>query len=597
MIKKSALREKVKHLGQKIGGKDSTLVEVQQMIKKQLVDFSLDEEDSTISITPYHLSFFYLNKIKNEKAKGQFSTPKYLADYLVKNSLNIFSERQIGKQNLSDFCKNISCADIACGTGNLIMALLYALKNNTQSSHLLLYFIINNLYGYDIDQEVLMLCLIRIYCFIDRHIAKKGIKITEKDLESVENHFQQCNILIDKETENDLPSSDNFFHELPPELKEQKYDLIIENPPFMIYGLRNSQNYKNSFKKYLRERFEVAEYKLPLYPIFMQRSIELLKKDGILTIITPDSYLLGRYYSKIRKYILEKASIAEITLLDFEPFHNVTLGRTVLTFLSREKKQHNSFIAKWYDNSEDFLNKQGEQLMNIQNDLQLNHLQRFQLFFTDEDKIYVQNWFNNTSKKLEDIVTIHTGIRSKIGQKNIISKKKKGPSWSKGIVSSKQIIPYKTVYQDHYIDLNPTSLWSGGYKKEIIKQPKLLIRQTGDSIYACYDDQGLYHLNNCHSISSKTPKVNLKALAVQLNSVEFNKLYHILSMEKGRTLAQVDIDFLLKMPYIQLTKEQEKKLANYYNEQTHKDLVHLKKSRTYLSNLLEKEWITKKYIL
>jgi hypothetical protein len=162
------------------------------------------------------------------------------------------------------------------------------------------------------------------------------------------------------------------------------------------------------------------------------------------------------------------------------------------------------------------------------------------------------------------MVSIHTGVRSKISQKNIISHKQKNSTWKKGIISSSQVKPFFVDYQNHWININPTILWSGGFDKEVNENPKLIMRQTGYKIISAVDLDGYYHLNNCHSISPKDKETNLFAFGAILNSIEFNRLYHILSIEKGRTFAQIDIEFLLKLPLMDFSPEDEKKLEQQY---------------------------------
>ena len=130
--------------------------------------------------------------------------------------------------------------------------------------------------------------------------------------------------------------------------------------------------------------------------------------------------------------------------------------------------------------------------------------------------------------------------------------------------------PFFLNYQEDWINIDPSILWSGGFDKKIIENPKILIRQTGYQIVTCVDKEGYYHLNNCHSLSPKDKKLNLFALSVVLNSKEFTEVYQILSMEKGRALAQIDIEFLLKIKIPLLSTTQEKKLENFYFKQSEK---------------------------
>ncbi|MCG3256896.1 MAG: hypothetical protein KAU62_12450, partial [Candidatus Heimdallarchaeota archaeon] len=80
-------------------------------------------------------------------------------------------------------------------------------------------------------------------------------------------------------------------------------------------------------------------------------------------------------------------------------------------------------------------------------------------------------------------------------------------------------------------------------------------------------------------VSPKNEQTNLFALAVILNSPEFNRVYSILSMEKGRSLAQIDIDFLLKIPIPKLSTKEEKRLEEFYFKQNEKQRTNMKNKR------------------
>ncbi|UJG41562.1 MAG: hypothetical protein K9W45_03625 [Candidatus Heimdallarchaeum aukensis] len=523
------------------------------------LNFSLDERKSNIFITPYHLSLITSICSTDPKSNGEFNTPFYIAEYLAERAIKYYltenkaEEKSDNKTEQSKLLR-LKFADIASGTGNLILALLYKLKERIKKeeeieNEELIEFISNNIYCYDNNQLALKINELRLFLFI---------KFTMEEAELRKVNFKTIKTnTLDKEK----IKKNNYF------------DIILINPPFKTYGLRNGQKYSQELKNYLRKEYKTAEYKLPLYPLFMERAIELLRKRGVLGVVSPDSFLLGKYYSKIRSYILNNTTIKEITLLDYEPFEKVTLGRTALSFYmkknEKEKKQ-NQIITKKISNYQTFTHKNeiDKKYLNNEKKFLKNDLNRFFLFFNEKEEKIVEKWIEKADCKLEDLVTIHTGIRSKIGQKKIISLKKHDENWKKGILSGKQIKPFYLEYKGHWINVDPTILWAGGYNEEIIENPKLLIRQTGDKIIACVDTNGYYHLNNIHSLSPKDETVDLYSLSVILNSKEFNQVYRILSMEKKRTFAQIDIDFFLKMPIIYFSKEKKTLYEFYLKEST-----------------------------
>ena len=549
---------------------------------------SLNEEMSRNHITPFHLSY-YGKTMLDSKRKGQFFTPSYISDFIAKKSLEYFIKENEWN-NLDQNLKKLRMADIATGTGNLILSLLYTIMKKLSpltgnQKKLLHSFISENLFAFDLDPFSILIQKLRIKFFSSQFLP-------EFSLPNLDSNIDIGNSLLDTR---ELFLQDRNASFKPVEMllsKNELFDIIVLNPPFMSYGLKNAQKYHPEYKEFLRHRFKSAEYKLSMYAMFIERSVELLKEGGILGIITPDAHLLGRYYSKLRSYILENLTILEITMLGFEPFQGVTLGRPVISFYKksfRKNAKNRSFPARLIYTLGNFLKSEWQTFDNIQSDFENNKYNRFYLYFDKQTKKTVMNWKQLATTQLSDIVTMHTGIRSRIGQKNICSKTQKDENWKRGIVSSRQVVPFNIIYDRDWINISPNLLWSGGYNAEIIERPKIILRQTGDKIIAAVDDRELYHLNNCHTIAPKTQELNLFALATQLNSIEFNEVYNILSMEKGRALAQIDMDFLLERNVIETTRRENKILETFYKEQSKKVSSDMKSNNYSLRKLLNRD--------
>ena len=112
----------------------------------------------------------------------------------------------------------------------------------------------------------------------------------------------------------------------------------------------------------------------------------------------------------------------------------------------------------------------------------------------------------------------------------------------------------------------------------MIKNEKILVRQTGDRLVAALDREGFYHLNNIHSFSDKKLKKELikdqqgnnttvkvpfalEFFTALMNSNLFLYLYRLKTREAGRALAQIDIETLEAMPVPDLEKIAQKNLA------------------------------------
>jgi SAM-dependent methyltransferase len=498
------------------------------------------------------------------KAAGIFYTPEHIVNYILAHTL---AKHDV----VTDPTPRV--LDPACGTGNFLVAAYDLLCQKFAENLILLrqrygrdqYIITKGrskirlagiqywqpenlhfhivsccLYGADIDADAVAVARLRLE-------AKGDAKVP-----GLSNHLIICDSLIkwevdmaapDQDCDKNNPHSAIFF-----KFWELKFDYIVGNPPYISFGLNRVGKMSIDQSEYLRRNYaHSAQYKLSYYALFFERSIQALKPGGYLGFITPDSYLLGRYYSKIREYILETCLIQAITLVNSNVFTGVLVGTPAITIL----RKINQDISKT-DISVSKFDGNGGMVDTYQYDQEYFSWQvykRFRLFFHARDKMLIDK-IEQVPYVFKDITKIRTGMRSLTVQAEIKGKTKQGDTWHKGIISSGQILPFYLNYQGDWLDVNPDKLNKGGWDKAIIAGPKIFLRQTGDSLIATIDRSGLYHLNNIHSLVVSGEGASLEYLTCILNSKLMNYYYHTVTLEKGRPMAQVDIETVEKLPLI-----------------------------------------------
>lgn len=326
------------------------------------------------------------------------------------------------------------------------------------------------------------------------------------------------------------------------------FDIVIGNPPYIGTGSRDtSGRMSKEEKEYYRNNYpNSAEYKINMYALFMEFAINSCKNGGVSSFIVPDSFLLGMYFSKIRAYILKTCKIKHIAILGSDVF-NACVGYSVI-YLFQKQEHTDDDLMKFID----VVQKNGfvddsHSFAYPQSYAKKTDRSRFRIFFDKETKNLIDKIENN-SCKLGENYTGRTGVRSKIGQKNILALSQEKPTYKKGITSGSQVIDYKVIYEGDWINIDPPLLNAGGWDKDIIENPKLFVRQTADTIIAAYDEDGLYHLNNVHSFAPNNDKWNIKYILAILNSKVIRWYYEILANEKGRPMPQTDIETLETLP-------------------------------------------------
>lgn len=134
------------------------------------------------------------------------------------------------------------------------------------------------------------------------------------------------------------------------------YDRIIANPPYGAW-----QDYEKRAK--LKNIYPDL-YTKETYTLFLYRCIELLKDKGILTFIIPDTFLNLHMHKSLRKHILTRTKIKELTLFPSSFFPGVNFGYANLSIITLEKcNQEDQCIKNTFKVLSNF--KSVNQLLNI----------------------------------------------------------------------------------------------------------------------------------------------------------------------------------------------------------------------------------------
>lgn len=204
----------------------------------------------------------FYEKIKNKeerKTTGSFYTPIEVVDYMVDELVNEI-----------DNLNQIKILDPSCGGGYFLIRLYQKLASIGFEPN----DIIKSLYGYDIDDNAIMITTLELF---------RNSKIVSK------------NIL-----KKDFLIEDN-----------NDYDFIIGNPPYLGHKMIDKQ-----YRQKLNEKYkDVFQDKADLSYCFIKKSIDSLKDEGSLLFFTSRYLLEALYGDRIRQYILKSGFIDKI--IDF----------------------------------------------------------------------------------------------------------------------------------------------------------------------------------------------------------------------------------------------------------------------------------------
>ncbi|MCX7021711.1 MAG: type I restriction enzyme HsdR N-terminal domain-containing protein, partial [bacterium] len=499
------------------------------------------------------------------KAGGVYYTPRYIVDYIVENTLSPLFEGRSPSQ-----AAKIKILDPACGSGSFLIGAArwlerwYSDKYGRPLTHEdRRTIVLRHLHGVDIDANAVEVTQLSLCLWL---LEKAPLQMDMSHvalLPDLSGNVRCGNSLIGSDfysgDQKDLFEDDavrrrvNAFdwdgpNGWPEIMKRGGFDDVIGNPPYVSFGLRGVQKVDNTFQNYIRSSFpNSAEYKLSTYALFLDRAVQIANVSGYISFILPDSFLIGRYFSKLRRFLLNTCCLLDFSMYNSDFWPKATIGLPTIIVAKREKensrRNNNQVKARLVETPP----KISPEFSYMQSYYETVVYNRFRLFFNESSYKFVKK-IETTGVPASRIISIHTGVRSKIGQKSIIASNSKGASWKQGLISGREIGRYQLEYAGNYLNIDPKFLWSGGWDKDVVQSDKILIRQTGDSLTATLDLNNFYHLNNIHSAVLVDSSYDIRYLLGIFNSRLLNHFYHLISLELGRAMAQTDIETLEKLP-------------------------------------------------
>jgi len=523
---------------------------------EETISYILDKlgEHDFGKITKDILGSAYEQHISKEERKslGQFYTPDFVIDYIL---------------DRVDVSPDKTVLDPACGSGGFLMKAYDRLREICQKEgwadeKIHPQILSQNLFGIDINPFATQLTIMNLL-LKDLDHPTGEINVVEGDtLEKREGSFARLSLEFQgtpKETPVKAVTGAGKEMSYFTLLQKAPFDIVIGNPPYISFGLRGVDKIAKEKMKELKMYFpHSAEYKISIYALFIERGLQLLKNGGRLGFILPDSFLLGKYFQGLRKYILNTCKIKEIVLFEKDFWKYGVVGRPVILILEKEpdeKCRLTNKVTARYNTASGFKSYSYEQsYFNSE-----SRLYRFRLFFDERSKTIVDSIEKASIPLSPNTVTIASGLIGKQGKKGIINKRKIGKDWLPGLLSGSEMDRYSLSWEGNFILFDKEAIKSG-YEEARYFEEKILLRQTGDNLVGVLDRDNFLCLNNLHVINRANKNYDLRYILAILNSKLMNHYYHLISLEKGRAMAQIDIDVLEQLPIKSATPEKQKEI-------------------------------------
>lgn len=391
------------------------------------------------------LGFCYisLRDIHQRKLTGAYYTPKKTIRVLIDNIINY---TDLYSATIFDPC---------CGTGNFLIELLEQGVN------------IHNIYAQDIDTISVLLTQINI-----------AILCENITLNILKTHFL-C--------------GDTLTNTFP-----QKFDIILGNPP---WGFVFSEKEISE----LHTRYVTAKKRsLESYDLFVEKSLQMLKQNGLLAFVLPEAVLTVASHLNVRKLLIEHCSFQFVSYLG-NVFSGVQCPSIILgaTF----DNLGNTIGCKISTNTNHFT-------IHTKRHLNATSL-AFDISDNENNCLETISAIPNPTFLAEDNAIFALGIVTGNNKQYITHEPKEN---FEIILKGSDIQRYDVKKTKNYINFQPDKFQQIA-STEVYRAPeKLLYRFICEVPVFTYDDKQTLSLNSCNILIPKIEGLHIKYILAILNS-------------------------------------------------------------------------------
>jgi hypothetical protein len=259
------------------------------------------------------------------------------------------------------------------------------------------------------------------------------------------------------------------------------------------------ENLQENLRKFLLKNYETSKGRTDIYIAFIEKTLHLLKNNGIFSFIIPFAYTNQNYGSLSRKLLIDKCFIKEI--LDTSNYYvfESAVVKNIILQVQNAKNQENTTIKKAFS-SDDF--QQNRFQTSIINQNSFLNLKDYRFETKDISKaleIKEKIEIKEKSLRFDEICLVAYGARlnhkkEKIGKENyIISEFKDG---YKPFLEGKNIERYK-FSQFGWLNYMPTEHYNSMFPELFENEKIMFINVVSDKLRFAFDNQKFY---NSHTV-------------------------------------------------------------------------------------------------
>lgn len=347
----------------------------------------------------------------------------------------------------------------------------------------------------------------------------------------------------------------NWQKAFPEVFKQGGFDVAIGNPPYvMLQNLETREVFDYSLRK-----FESAKYKIDTYQIFTEQSVKLLKENGLLGFITPNTFLKNIHSEPLRKFILNNCIIQEILLFNYSVFAAASVDTCIFIFEKAKASKKSKLLVNKADTP--FIVNEVAQLS--QSQFEKNNRTDYNLTISNGDS-EILNKISKQSKPLGTYCGAYFGIQT-FDRTKYVSDFKKSEKYEP-VIDGGNIEPYRLKPATEFVNYIPSAIKSGG-NETIYRQDRICIRQIGATPISTFVPANIFTLNTIYNVYLKEKNVSdIKFLLGIINSNATKFFWRKNNSDEKKTFPKIKKEAILSIPVPVIEKK---------NKQYHDEIVKL----------------------
>ncbi|MBL4635698.1 MAG: N-6 DNA methylase [Kofleriaceae bacterium] len=499
------------------------------------------EFDQSAAVDPGGVGRLYERDLAGDKAQqrasGSYFTPDYLVDFVVQHTLApLLTGLSAGQ------IRKLRIIDPSCGAGAFLLGVLRYLEAHCvslgeQSGPELRGRLSPCLVGVDIDANAISLA---------RATIQLAIVGDSDELNSVSPSAICGATLIVGDA-------------LCPLGEVPAVDAIVGNPPWGQKGLSLSMQKRARYK----ELFKCAKGTWDPFKLFVERCHQLLADGGRWGLVLPDIVLL-KNLEEVREVILQGSAMEEIAhcgrVFDGANIDAVAIvaERKCPREVTAPPEYVDSTIRIWPELPSRW--QCAGEMTHSQEQSVFAELpgRKFNLYLHGEALAMYRRLL--PLQRLGEILDMHEGVHTGNCRKKLFVAESHSDMCKPVIVGRKEFSAYQLKWAGTWLDTSPRAVdrSSGEYanlgRAQWHGPGKIVVRRTGDTVIAAFDDTGyfvsnnLFVLNHSRKLSVTIGGRRAKAIVALLNSRFMTWYFRAIQPRKGRLFAELKLTHLRSFP-------------------------------------------------